>query len=54
MDCEHEYTICNSLFQTIEEDKIHIWALNQIQLIKTDRQDGIKKQSDFATNWYRG
>jgi hypothetical protein len=24
MDCEHEYTICNSLFQTIEEDKIHI------------------------------
>ena len=28
MDCEHEYTICNSLFQTIEEDKIHIWALN--------------------------
>ena len=62
LDCEHECTICNYLFQTNEQDKIHMRTMHNIkpnseityskwqQFTKTGRKDGIQKQSDFTTN----
>jgi len=40
IDCENECTICNSLFQTSEEDK-HTCEL-------------LTRSNQIATNWYRG
>lgn len=40
MDCKHECTICNSLFQTNEQDKYTCELLT--------------RSNQIATNWYRG